>query len=465
MGRTGWRARWVVLGLLGLGGGLGCGLGSGRVPALPTVDPAPAATPAPPGPSVAEDEAGLEKEARLDALGRLAVARSPAVLEAKARASAAIARVRASGRFPDLSVQYQIFGQPLARPWALGEAQMHMFGVRLTLPPAGSLDAATKIAVEEAKVAIATLRARELDAVADVHKAWAQYWGARHERTAHVAHMDASHKLLELAKVLVVAGKASAGDALRFELEASRIHGDLLVLEQQEVTSRARLNALVGRPVDAPLGPPPSPADKGGAPRLEDVRAIVLGKRPELLAAQANVDKSKAAVAAVEAEARWPMVMLGLDYQLMPMATSPHAFGGMVQISLPWLSSRRADEVKAAEAAVEADKATVKALEAAILLQVKEALARYDAQRATLTLLDGKLLPQAEKSSAAMLASYGAGGGDALSVLDALRTLQQMRVERSRTAAQVEIAYADVERALGVPLASLPKQPAKKETP
>lgn len=450
------RARWLFVASVSVAG---CAFG-GRVPADYPQIQAETKPEADHGPTVEQDEATVAKEARLDALTRVALAKSPLVAEARARAQAAVARVKASGRFPDLELKYEILGQPLNKPWALGSAQMHMFGVRLTLPPSGSLDAQTRIAMEDAKIAIGTLRTRELDVVSEVHKAWSLYWASEHEKGIHADHMEVTSKLLALARVQLVGGKTTQGDLLRFELEVSKIHGDILVLEQQKVTSRARLNALMGRAVEAPLGPPAEPAAPVVAPRIEDVRAFVLKKRPEIAAAAASVKKSEAAVDAANSQAKWPMVMVGLDYQLMPMAPMPHAYGAMVQFSLPWLSSQRSEEVKAAQAGVEADKATVKAIESAILLQVQEALARYDAQRSTLQLVETKLLPQSKKTFDATLANYGAGGGEALSVVDAERTWLQMRIERSRAIAQVEIALADIERALGAPLSALGKKSA-----
>lgn len=404
-----------------------------------------------PAPTVAQDEETIAKEARIDAITRVALQKSPSILEARARTHAALARVKATGRLPDPELKWEIWGQPLHRPWALGETQMHMIGLRQSFPASGSLDAYTRVAYEEAKVALELQHARELDVVADVHKAWSSYFAADREKAIHLEHAELTRRLVDLSKVQLQVGKTGQGDVLRLSLELTRVHNDILLIDQQTATSRARLNVLMGRPLDAAIGPPPEPRAADVAPRVDALRAMVT-KRPEMAAAGAAVKKSEAEVDAKKSEARVPTVMVGLDYQVMPMVAQPHHFGAMVQISLPWLNPRHGEEVKAAEAIVVAEKSAAAALEAMIMLQVHEALARYEAARASFVLIDTGLVPQAQKTFEAFQATWAAGGGDSLSVVDGLRTYLQVRVDRSRALAQLEIALADLERAIGGPL-------------
>jgi outer membrane protein TolC len=169
-------------------------------------------------PTVEQDEATLPKEARLDPITRVALARSPIVKEARARTHAALARVKGTGRLPDLEFKYELWGQPLSRPWALNETQMHMFGLRQTFPALGSLDAQTRVAVEEARVALELQHARELDVMADVRKAWTGYRAAFREKAIHVDHASVNERIFALAKAQLPVGKVNQSDVLRVEL-------------------------------------------------------------------------------------------------------------------------------------------------------------------------------------------------------------------------------------------------------
>ena len=68
------------------------------------------------------DEAELARSARLETILRVALERNPEVAENQARARAAEARGQAASRLPDLEAKYEQWGVPLARPYALNEA-------------------------------------------------------------------------------------------------------------------------------------------------------------------------------------------------------------------------------------------------------------------------------------------------------------------------------------------------------
>src|SRR5205807_957183 len=106
---------------------------------------------APATPKLDEDESSLSREARLDPILRLAMAHNPDIAAVKSRVDASLARARAAGTLPDLELKYELWGQPLRHPVSFGEAQTHMFGLRQTFPAAGSLDAKSRVAIEEAR--------------------------------------------------------------------------------------------------------------------------------------------------------------------------------------------------------------------------------------------------------------------------------------------------------------------------
>src|SRR6187399_1615595 len=112
-----------------------------------------------PPPDVADDVRQLEVQATLDAILRVALAKNPDLPEADQRARAQRELAPSRGRLPDPEFEYQLWAQPLNRPWALDEAQMHMFGLSQTLPALGTLDARAETATAEARIAIASRQA------------------------------------------------------------------------------------------------------------------------------------------------------------------------------------------------------------------------------------------------------------------------------------------------------------------
>jgi len=65
------------------------------------------------------------------------------------------------------------------------------------------------------------------------------------------------------------------------------------------------------------------------------------------------------------------------------------------------------------------------------------------------TIIDQDLLAQAKRSLDATEAAYAAGRGDAIALLDALRSYLQVRIERVRALAELASSQTDLERAAG----------------
>jgi outer membrane protein TolC len=400
------------------------------------------------------DDAALARSARVDTILRVALDRNPDLAESRARARAAEARGQAAARLPDLEAKYEQWGVPLQRPWALDEAQTLMIGVRQTFPAWGSLEARGRASAEEAGGAQDAWRARRQDVAAQVRRTYAAYYAADQELRLHLEHVGLTSRVLELARLNQRTGRGSLQDVLRLELELTRLHTDVARIERQDRSSRALLNALMDRPADAPLGPPEDLSVDLAVTPSASVAALdknIDASRPEVAAAARNVRRDEATVDGARRSARFPQVMVGLDYWYMPVFPSDmrHAYGAMVAINLPWLSGRRAAEQREAEETLQADRAALASTQNTVRYELRDAAARVDSARQSFTIIDQDVLVQAKRSLEATQAAYAAGQGDAIGLLDALRSYLQVRIERVRALAELAASETDLERAAG----------------
>ena len=395
-------------------------------------------------------EAELARSARLDTILRVALDRNRDVAENQARARAAQARSQAAARLPDLEAKYEQWGIPLARPYALDQANTLMLGVRQTFPAWGSLAARGRAAAEDAASAQDAARTRRQEVAAQVRRTYASYYAADQELHLHLEHVGLTSRVLGLARLNQRTGHGSLQDILRLELELTRLHTDVARIERQQRSSRALLNALMDRPTEAPLGPP---EDLSITPST-DITALersIDASRPEVVAAGRGVRRSEALLDGARRSARFPNIMVGLDYWYMPMFPDfHHAYGAMVAINLPWLSGRREDEAREAEQNVVADRHALESTRNTVRYELRDAAARVDSARQSFTIIDQDLLSQARRSLEATQAAYAAGQGDAVGLLDALRSYLQVRIERVRALAELASSQTDLERAAGL---------------
>ena len=410
------------------------------------------------------DAEGLAREVRLETVLEAAQRANPEIQEAQERVLSATARASSAGRLPDLEAKYEQWGVPLSRPYALGEADTIMVGLRQTFPAPGVLGARSRAAGGEAGMLAEAGRARQQDVRQRVKRAFYEYYRSFREYRIHLEHADLGSHIIELARQNYQVGRASQQDVLRAVVDLSRLHSDVADLLQQLDTSKAQLNTLMARPPDAPLGPPAGIDAPVVQEQQVDGQGAVPERRPDVASARRGVERSEADLDAVRTEATVPSIMVGADYWYQPTSSVQHAYGAMVTINLPWLSGGRRDRVREAEHALAAD---IRALESArnvALFELRDAQARLKAAEQSYRIIDRDLLPQARQSLEAAQSAFAAGKGDALGLLDSARSYLQVRLEHARALARLGSSSADVERSLGVDLPA-PARPAEETHP
>jgi outer membrane protein TolC len=397
----------------------------------------------------AELEAELAREARLALIERVALTHHPALAEAKARSSAMAARASGAARFPDPELKYELWAVPLTRPYALNRADTHMFGVRQSFPAPGLRAARERVAGEDAQIATEQGKTLARDLTLRVRRAYFDYYAADRVLRVHLEHANVAEQLVAQVRADYEVGRGSQQDLLKVLVELARLHNDVAEVRQQRETSRGLLNALMARKPDAALGPPAElerPQSTLSSAELERSRQH---NRPELVAAERTIRRAEAALAAAKISAKRPSFMAGVDYWLMPTQDMPHAYGGMVAMSLPWLSSGHKADVREAEQLLAAERYAKEAAESVTAFELHDAVARLEAANASLSVIEDSLLPQAEKSLASSQGAFSVGKADLISLLDTLRSYFQIRLEHSRALARVMAQLAQVEFASG----------------
>lgn len=394
----------------------------------------------------------LASEARLASIERAALARHPALSAAGERIRAASERAQGADRLPDTEFKYEQWAVPLKRPYALNRADTLMFGLRQALPAPGTRDVRARTAEADSEVTREQRRALARDLLLRVRRAFFDYYAADRALRVHEEHMGLAEQMVGQVRSNYAAGQGNQQDVLKVLVELSRVHNDLTEIRQQRESARLLLNALMARAPAAPLGPPselPSVPEHVDAKMLDAART---SDRPELRSARSSIKRSEAMLQGATYAARRPSFMVGADYWLMPTQDMPHAYGAMVTMSLPWFSRGHRADVREAEHLLAADRRMAEAVDSETAFELHDAIARLAAAQASLSVIERDLLAQAHRSLESAQASYATGQTDLLSVLDALRSYFQIRLEHSRARSRVMAQVADVEFASGAHL-------------
>ena len=372
-----------------------------------------------------------------------ALAHNPELEQAQAAVGTSQAGVGVAGGLAEPFFSYQAWQQPFSRPVDPGATNMHMIGLRQSLPFPGQRGRAEKAAAAGVDAVREDARGVRLRVEAQVGHALVTDWRQAEELRVHLEHMQLAERTLEAIRSRYISGGGTQSDILRAETALHRLHADIAGIQASRASATALLNALMGRDVDAPILEPETPSTE-----LPEGAQL----RPEVLASGARVEQAHRMGAMVDRARNAPELMVGFDYMLTPRM--PDAYSVMVQVGLPWLSSKRKAEADQAQHQVVEAQAAEAVAKNAARFELAESRSRAEAARRQLQVLSDDVLPRARHALDAARSSYVTGGADLVSLLAAQSELLDTELAVVRQRSALADAVVDLRRALGIDVIS-----------
>lgn len=299
-----------------------------------------------------------------------------------------------------------------------------------------------------------TMRAREV--ASDVAIAYADLAFARRTLDVLDENVALVRQMADAAEARYAAGRMAQQDVLKAIVERSRLEEQRVMAGEQAGMAEARLNTLMGRPADAPIGPLDAERTERLLPSFADLPALAAAPHPEARGAALERDAAAGTLAVAEAERRPDFVVQG-GYMLMPdMRDAWTARVGITWPNAPWARKTLDAMAREAEADIVAADARRRAVDSRLQLMAREAWVRADAAAARIRLLATSVLPQSTHTLDVARAAYQNDQADFLDVLDAQRVLLDARLEYWRAIADRDRAFAELERATDLDLDRLP---------
>lgn len=204
---------------------------------------------------------------------------------------------------------------------------------------------------------------------------------------------DVLERMAKIAETMYTTGDRSQQDVLKARAEITMLKQRLLELDAQGTSLKAKLNALMNRRADAPVGRAVTPPEAGFSGDVEPLFALAATNRPEVRSAQTQIERYQLEKRLMAKEVM-PDYKLGLEYR--DFARDDDMVMFTVSIDLPlWRSKYRAG-VRKAQRMVAASHAAREAAERQSALDVQDASFKLLTARRTLDLYRTELIPQAE---------------------------------------------------------------------
>jgi outer membrane protein TolC len=238
-------------------------------------------------------------------------------------------------------------------------------------------------------------------------------------------------------------------EVYKAEVELTRLSTELVRLETKRRAAAARLNALLTRPVDAPLATPskirslPPPGALAPAVLMEHARR----DNPGLAAGDAQI--ASATAGRELADRGWyPDITLSAA-AIDRTGNGPPGYMAGIGLRVPLQWGLRGAQQREASAQLSAVQARRQALEFQIQGELGEAAAALAGSRKTGDLIRTQVLPQSEALLRSGIASYGLGKVELADVLRAEHDLANLSIELLNTELEQQRQLALIERLVG----------------
>ena len=393
----------------------------------------------------------------LEEIERMAQIGNPEIRVAVRRLAVVQAHVPAAGALDDPSFMYRGWQVPLRQPWNYNAAQ-NMFMFSQTLPGFGKRSLRTSVAEANVAEAKAALEATRLDVRIRVRKAFYDLLRAEDGLRIHDEHVNIARQAVEAARIKYAVGKVPQQDILKSQISVTRLAEHLIHFEQDSEIAQAHLDTLLGRDPHEPINVRGDYGISIALPSLETLEREALQTRPDLVQAQAALNKSRKEQA-LSQKAFSPDFTVSAGYMLMPRG-SEFRNNYMVEgsINLPWLNRRKHDAEIAESTAMTTEKdAEIEAMRNAAFGQIQEALVQTKAAQKLAIIYDKSLRPQAEATLHSTVIAYENDRTEFLDLLDSQMTVIDLDLAYFQALADFEARLADLELAVGKPVDEVQK--------
>ena len=396
------------------------------------------------GSDVAALEEKIGEKAALGDLMAIAYQSNPMIRAARAEWRGVVEKYRVDTAWADP----ELMAEGMYPTDTLGDTAKPMdwkFSLAQAIPLWGRQGTAGKVSSTEAKIARLKLDAAVRDVVLQVRQS-----------AAELRYLDEAVEIVQGQQLLVgkltaggaaayTADRASLYEVMKARAQSGQLDYDGLLIDESARTERARLNALLDRPPDAPIGPIAAEPARPVAYELHEIDALAEANAEDVRIARAELERSEAMADLTKYETR-PGFELDVSYGRL---NEVDQVGVKATVMLPLRLGKNAGRIGAARADSDKMRAMYGAKVNDTRTAVRDIAFRLKNAERLATLYRDDLVPQAERAveTAQTRLAQGLGGlGDAAEAQSAWYTF---RLALARAEADRAVLLAKLEALAG----------------
>jgi cobalt-zinc-cadmium efflux system outer membrane protein len=399
---------------------------------------------------------GQEVASDLDRLIEEALVANPDLAAALARWEAAREVPAQVGALPDPNSMAKVIRFRDRGLGVRGEGET-WYMLTQEVPFPGKLGLRSEVARREAERTGKEYEALRLDIVQAVRLSYYRLLHAELLEEITLANQGVIERTLEIARAKYEVGSVPQQEVLLARVEHARIGNELAEFRRRRRTAVAELSALLNRSVETDFTAPMEPESRPPALALDvdSLAARALAQRPELGGVRLAAARDTIALRLAR-KAYLPDLMLGVEYWVgegeNPSPLPDERYVLDVGFTIPWIWKGKHDAaVREARAQLRASRYAYEEMANRIRREVETAAAEARAAAEQVRSFEESILPEASFNLESATEAYRTDRVGFLTLLDAQRSLNELRIAYHTMRVELLMTWAQLERAVGNP--------------
>ena len=391
--------------------------------------------------------AAEEPVLRVEPLVQEAIARNPKILAARERHSALKEKIPQAGALDDPMLGFGVVNLPNNFDFNEEDMTAKEVSVSQKFPFPGKRGLGEEAAAKEADAGAA-----EADDVANqvAKDVKITFYDLSHVyRTMEVTQRNKGllEELARITQTRYSLGQAIQEDVIRNQVEISKMVDDLIMLDQKRRALTARLNYLLNRPPNDPLGRPAEVGFRPAAFSIEDLQQQAAANNPMLRALKQDIAARGKSVDLARRD-YFPDFSLKFAYgqrdDRLDMVT------GMVEMNLPiFYKSKQERKVAEAYAEVRSSQAKFDGAQNEIFYMIADMGSMAQRLERKIELYRTGIIPQSRLQIDTALSAYMVNKADFMTLLDSRMRLYRYELDYHDALTEYEKSLAALEAAVG----------------
>jgi len=395
-----------------------------------------------------------EPEAPLDLkwLVQEATEHNPEIIAAQKRLNAAKAKITQAKSLDDPSIRagsYDMSNSPIN---INGQTEMlqQRYSVSQKIPFPGKLRLKGEVAVEEANITEREWQSKIQEIIALIKSTFYELHYINNAIDITEENRALLRKFTKIAATKYSVGKTTQRDVLAAQVELSTLANNMIVLNKEKESLIARLNTLLDRPTQTPLGKPRPFKKHILNLTIKELEDIAIKNRPELKKYDHAIKREEATLKLSKKDYYYADFEPMVEY--MQEDKRSDTWASAFTINVPWFWPKNRSKVKESKEELNAVKSDYRFANNKTLFEVKDYLIKVQSSESTINLYKTGVIPQAEQSLKAARIGYEADRIDFLALIDSQRILLNSRLLYYRALTDFEQNLANLEKAVGMQL-------------